>query len=93
MRLHQHLQPKHGLERFGPQHLRRTVQRVGPPAFEQQQAITISRGEVQIMQDHQDRDPTIGKLADGLQGDMLMQRVEGRGRLIEQQGLAGRARP
>ena len=55
------------------------------PLLQQQDTITIAGRQVQVMQDHQHRRAAIGKLPDGLQGDVLMQRIEGRRGLIQQQ--------
>uniref|UniRef100_A0A1I7YQH4 Transposase n=1 Tax=Steinernema glaseri TaxID=37863 RepID=A0A1I7YQH4_9BILA len=56
--------------------------------LEQQDAVTIARRQVQVMQDHQYRRTTVSKGSDRLQRGVLMQGVEHGRRLVEQQRAA-----
>ncbi|MNC64195.1 hypothetical protein D3C75_1143770 [compost metagenome] len=63
------------------------------PLLQQQDTVTVARRQVQVMQDHQHRGATVGKAAHGFQGGVLVQRVEHRGWLVEQQRATRLARP
>ncbi|MCY1559380.1 hypothetical protein D9M68_964120 [compost metagenome] len=63
------------------------------PLLQQQDTVAITRRQVQVMQDHQHCSTAVGETAYGFQGGVLMQRVEHRGRLVEQQRAALLPRP
>lgn len=66
MTLHQHFQTEHGPEGFGLEHLLRRAQHMRPAFGEQQQAIAVTRGEVEVMKNDQHRDATLGEDPNGL---------------------------
>ena len=66
MGLHQNIQAKHGLEQFRAQYLRRRTQGMGAAVFQQQNAVSVARRQVQVVEDHQHSRATISKAADRL---------------------------
>ncbi|MNU10504.1 hypothetical protein D3C72_2576860 [compost metagenome] len=66
MRLYQHIDTKHRLERFRSQSLFRAVQCMHVPLFKQQYPVAVTRGQVKVMQYDQHRRTAIGEIAHGL---------------------------
>ena len=93
MALDQHVEAEHLAQRLGLQHLVRRAVTVWPPALQQEDTVTVARRQVEVVQDHQHRRALAGEIAHGLQGGVLVQWVEGRSRLVEQQHLPCPARP
>lgn len=88
MPLHQHLKPEYGLKRFGTQHVLRATECMGSAAFQQQQAVAVTRSQIEVMQNHQHGCALLDESASGLQRGVLMQWIEHRRGLIEQQHLS-----
>ncbi|MNE16752.1 hypothetical protein D3C80_1097060 [compost metagenome] len=61
--------------------------------MQQQQLITIPCRQIQVVQDHQHRRTAPGEIPHRLQNGVLVQRVEHRGRFVEQQHLFLGTRP
>lgn len=88
VRLHQHVNTVHRLQCRWGQCLFGRGKRVAAPLFQQQDTVTVTCCQVQVMQDHQHCSTAVGETAYGFQGGVLMQRVEHRGRFVEQQRAA-----
>ena len=87
MPLHQHLKPEYGLKRFGTQHVHRATERMRAATLQQQQAVAVTRSQIEVMQNHQHGCALLDESASGLQRGVLMKWIEHRRGLIEQQHL------
>lgn len=86
--LNQHLQAIHRFQGFGRQDCVWSTVGAGATVLQQQQVIAITCRQVEVVQDHQDGHTAPGEIAHGLQDGVLVQRVEHRGRFVEQQNLS-----